>query len=58
MKNIVLSLNLVIPLVFMMTVGYVSKRCGLIGDKSLTEMNKVQFRGFMSLLIFYNVYCL
>jgi predicted permease len=56
MNNILLSLNLVIPLAFMMAVGYICKRCGMIGDKSLAEMNTVQFRGFMSLLIFYNVY--
>jgi predicted permease len=40
----------------MMTVGYICRQYKLVSDKSLAEMNKVQFRGFMSLLIFYNIY--
>ncbi|MDR3258200.1 MAG: AEC family transporter [Fusobacteriaceae bacterium] len=56
MENMLLSLSLVFPMIFMMTVGYILKKAKIVDDHSLGVMNKVQFRAFMSLLIFYNIY--
>jgi predicted permease len=56
MENMLLSLSLVFPMIFMMAVGYIIKKLKIVDDHSLGVMNKVQFRVFMSSLLFYNIY--
>lgn len=56
MDNLVLSLNVVMPLFLAMTIGYVIKRLRIIDDHTLGVMNNVCFRVFLPTLLFYNIY--
>lgn len=53
--NLVVSLNVVFPIFFMMSVGYLIKKMEMVDDHSLTVMNKLVFRVFMAILLFTNV---
>lgn len=56
MDNLVLSFNVVLPIFFMMALGYVIKRVGLADDASLKKFNNVTFRVFLPILLFNNIY--
>lgn len=56
MENLILSANVVLPLFFLMVVGYIMRRCGIFDENTLKQMNKATFRVFLPCLIFYNVY--
>ena len=56
MENLILSANVVLPLFFLMVVGYVMRRCNIFDENTLKQMNKATFRVFLPCLIFYNVY--
>lgn len=56
MENLILSLNVVLPLFFTMALGYFIKRINLIDDKTLKDMNNVVFKVFLPLLLFNNIY--
>ncbi|MDP0488488.1 MAG: AEC family transporter [Fusobacterium sp. JB020] len=53
--NLLLSLNVVFPIFFMMSVGYLIRKLNMVDEHSLTIMNKLVFRVFMSILLFVNV---
>jgi predicted permease len=56
LENLLLSLNVVLPLFFLMAAGYVSRRIKLFDMKSHAVMNRLVFKLFLPLLLFSNVY--
>jgi len=56
MENLTLAINVVFPLFFMMSVGYVLKLRKIVDDHSLNVMNRAIFLVFMSVLLFLNIY--
>ncbi|GAA0776667.1 AEC family transporter [Clostridium subterminale] len=56
MENLILSLNVVLPLFFTMALGYVLKRLKMFDDNTLKVMNSITFKAFLPLLLFYNIY--
>ena len=56
MENFLLALNVVLPIFFIMTLGFLLKKVKMVDEHSLNIMNKLVFRVFMSTLLFLNVY--
>lgn len=56
MSSFLLSLNAVFPLFILMLIGYLAKKIKLIGETTISQMNKMVFKLFLPLLIFLNVY--
>ncbi|MEG1255785.1 AEC family transporter [Clostridium sp.] len=56
MENLILSLNVVLPLFLIMALGYSLKVAKLYDDNTLKTMNSVTFKTFLPLLLFYNIY--
>ncbi|MEW8994625.1 AEC family transporter [Clostridium sp.] len=56
MENLILSLNVVLPLFFTMALGYLLKRLKMFDDNTLRVMNNITFKTFLPLLLFYNIY--
>lgn len=56
MDSIRLAFDVVFPLFVMMAAGYMTKLAGWVDDETLTKMNAVTFRVFLSILIFMNIY--
>ncbi|MGF6907043.1 AEC family transporter [Fusobacterium sp. PH5-44] len=56
MNSITLSLNVVFPMVALISVGYILKLIKMIDDHALTVMNKIAFRVFISSMLFVNIY--
>ncbi|MBW6410459.1 AEC family transporter [Clostridium weizhouense] len=56
MQNIILALNVVLPLFITITLGYFIRKINLFDDHTLKIMNKVTFKVFLPLLLFFNVY--
>ena len=56
MENFLLALNVVLPIFFIMTLGFLLKKIKMVDEHSLSIMNRLVFRVFMSTLLFLNVY--
>lgn len=56
MENLIISLNVVLPLFIIIVFGYIVRKINLIDDYTLQKMNIVVFKTFLPLLLFYNVY--
>lgn len=56
MENLILSLNVVLPLAITMIVGYLLKEKKMLNEKTISEMNSLTFKLFLPTLLFYNVY--
>lgn len=56
MENLLLSLEVVLPLFLMLTLGYFLRRIQLVEDGSLRVMNNLVFRVFLPVLLFINIY--
>lgn len=56
MENFIISLNVVLPLSFMMALGYFLKIIKMFDEHSLKVMNKVSFKVFLPILLFSNIY--
>lgn len=56
MENLILSFNVVAPLFFMMVLGYFLKYIKMYDQHTLDIMNKIVFKVFLPVLLFYNVY--
>ncbi len=56
MENLVLSINVVLPLFLMMALGYFLKTIKFFDGQTLKKMNVSVFRVFLPILIFNNVY--
>lgn len=55
MDLFLLCLNAVLPLVFIIVIGYLSRRAGWIREEDIPRMNALVFRVFMPIMCFYNV---
>ena len=51
--NLILSINVVLPLFLEMILGYYLRRKGMIDQPSAKKMNKLVFSVFMPMLLFY-----
>ena len=56
MESIKLSFEAVLPIFILMLIGYLIKRTKLADKKSLDVMNKLVFKIFLPVLLFYNIY--
>ena len=56
MGNFLLALNVVLPIFFIMTLGFFLKKIKMVDENSLNIMNRLVFRVFMTTLLFLNVY--
>lgn len=56
MENLILSINVVLPLFLTITFGYFLKSIKLFDSYTLKKMNNVVFRSFLPILLFYNIY--
>ena len=56
MENLILSINVVLPLFLTMALGYVLKCLKMFDDNTLKVMNSIAFKVFLPLLLFYNIY--
>ncbi|MFI3226089.1 MAG: AEC family transporter [Clostridia bacterium] len=56
MDNIIFSANIVLPLLVVMIAGNLTKRIGLLDEKSISSGNNLVFKIFLSTLVFCNIY--
>lgn len=56
MDNLIVSLNVVLPLFLMMALGYFLARIRLFDKKTLKAMNNLIFKVFLPILLFMNIY--
>lgn len=56
MENLILSVNVVLPLFFLMVTGYCLRMWHILDENTLKQMNKAVFKAFLPSLIYYNVY--
>lgn len=56
MESLILGIKVIAPIIIYMCLGYVFRRGKLAGEKTFREMNKVCFRCFLPVMIFYNIY--
>lgn len=56
MESLLFALNAVLPIVFLVAIGYLLKRIGIIGADLARGMNKLVFRLFLPTMLFLNVY--
>ncbi len=56
MESLKLSFEAVMPIFILMTIGYFIKRIKLADKKSLDVINKLIFKIFLPVLLFYNIY--
>ncbi len=56
MENLIISFNVVLPLFFSMALGYVLKRLGMYDEVTLKTINKLVFKVFLPLYLFYSIY--
>ena len=56
MENLILSFNVVLPLFICISLGYFLRRIGMCDEKALNVMNKMCFKVFLPVYLFYNIY--
>lgn len=56
MENLILSLNVVLPLFITMSLGYFLKYLNMFDNNTLDTMNNITFKSFLPMLLFYNIY--
>lgn len=56
MQNLVLSFNAVAPLFILMMLGYAIKRVGIVRKSDFDMINKLIFKIFLPVQLFYNIY--
>lgn len=56
MDNIIISLNVILPLFISIIIGYFIRRIGLLDEHTVKVMNNVTFNIFFSVMVFNNVY--
>ena len=56
MENLILSLNVVLPLFLMIVLGYVLKMIRVYDEHTISGMNQLVFKVFLPLLLFINIY--
>ena len=56
MENLILSFHVVLPLFICISLGYFLKRIGMCDEKALNVINKMCFKVFLPVYLFYNIY--
>ena len=56
MENLIISFNVVLPLFFAMALGYTLKRFGMYDAVTLKTINKLVFKVFLPVYLFYSIY--
>lgn len=56
MANLILSLNVVLPLFLLISLGYTLRLLKMFDDHTLLVMNNIAFRIFLPVMLFYNIY--
>lgn len=56
MENLILSVNVVLPLFLLMSAGYLTKQLKLYDMNTHAVMNRLVFKLFLPVLLFYNIY--
>lgn len=56
MDNIIISLNVIMPLFISIIIGYFIRKIGLLDEHTVKVMNNVTFNTFFSVMVFNNVY--
>lgn len=56
MESLILSFNAVAPVFLLMAVGYTVKGLGVVDKSTFNAINKLVFKLFLPVLLFYNVY--
>jgi len=56
MENLILSLNVILPLFLTMSLGYLLKCLNMFDNNTLDKMNNIVFKSFLPMLLFYNIY--
>lgn len=56
MESIQLSFNAVMPIFILMLLGYLIKKINLVDKKNIGVINKLIFKIFLPVLLFYNIY--
>ncbi|MFV0255561.1 MAG: AEC family transporter [Erysipelotrichaceae bacterium] len=56
MSELIFALELVVPIVLIISLGYLLKKLKLINDNFLAVGNKLVFKVFLPVLLFYNTY--
>lgn len=56
MENLVISLNVVLPLFLLIALGYVLKKFGMYDVVTLKTMNKLVFKVFLPVYLFHSIY--
>ena len=52
MENLILSLNVVLPLFITMSLGYFLKSLNMFDNNTLDTMNNITFKSFLPMLLF------
>lgn len=56
MENLILSLNVVLPLFITISLGYFLKSLNMFDNNTLDTMNNITFKSFLPMLLFYSIY--
>ena len=56
MESLVFALNAVLPIVFLVAIGYGLRRWGMVSEGFAKTANKLVFRVFLPAMLFLNVY--
>ena len=57
MESFTICLNAVLPIFLLMAVGYAARCFHLLDRADVAKINKIVFRVFMPVMVFYNIYC-
>ncbi len=56
MDSLIFALNSVLPIILMVTIGYILKRIGLLSGNIPKALNKLVFHLFLPVMLFLNIY--
>lgn len=56
MENFLFALHIVAPIFLMLLIGFLARRTKLVDDSTVKHVNKLIFRIFLPMLVFYNIY--
>lgn len=56
MESLELSFNAIVPIFILMLIGYILKKTKVADKKTFDAINKLVFKVFLSVLVFYNIY--
>lgn len=56
MESLILGIKVILPIIVFMGLGYLFRQIHVAGEKTFREMNKICFRCFLPVMIFYNIY--